>query len=56
LTLKGKAGVEKIGKRKIEKINFKDFIKSSRELLGVKLDKSEEQNLSSALKRQPFWL
>lgn len=56
LTLKGKSGVERIGKRKIEKINFKDFIKCSKELLGVKLDSAEEQNLSLALKRKPFWL
>ena len=56
LTLKGKSGVERIGKRKIEKINFKDFIKCSKELLGVKLDSTEEQNLSLALKRKPFWL
>ena len=56
LTLKGKSEIEKIGTNKIEKINFKDFIRTSKELLGVRINKNEEANLTLVLKRKPFWL
>lgn len=55
LVLKGRSRVEIINKKSIEVINFKDFIKSSKKILNIQLEFSEEQELTKILKRNPFW-
>jgi len=55
LVLKGKSRVEKINKKPIEVINFKDFIDNSKKILNINLELSEEQELTKTLKRNPFW-
>ena len=55
LVLNGKSRLEKIENIDVKVLNFHDFISKSWEILGIKIPSFEEQELSKALKRNPYW-
>ena len=55
LVLKGKSRLEKIENFDVKVLNFHDFISSSHKILGIEIPSFEEQELTKALKRNPFW-
>jgi hypothetical protein len=55
LTIRGQKRTEYIDDKAIEVIGFSDFIKESKKVLGIQLDKKENGELTKILKRNPFW-
>ncbi|XDZ69134.1 hypothetical protein AB8878_04360 [Alphaproteobacteria bacterium LSUCC0226] len=55
LTLKGPMRIEKVEDQELEIVGFGDFVKLSKELIGVEILPKENQELTKILKRSPFW-
>lgn len=55
LTLKGPMRLEKVEGQEVQVVGFSDFIKLSKELIGVEIQPEENQELTKVLKRNPFW-
>jgi hypothetical protein len=47
--------LEEVNGQEVQVVGFSDFIKLSKELIGVKLQPEENQELTKVLKRNPFW-
>ena len=55
LVLNGSSRNEFIDGEEIEVLSFKDFIRASKELVGVSIPDVENSELSKTLKRNPYW-